>query len=597
MPGVANPSGLTLSYNGYTFPVSVQPPDISIRPVPDQAGRAVIYCEYTINLTATIYPDTGEPSASLQMQNLRERLSAPACELRIEGSGFSDLIVNEQGGNVWDAKYGPWPKVTACKQVGDNQAWQIAWTCVACVPEECPENTRPKLGRVLEWNYRISWAIDEHGLTRRTVSGHVSVPATRLSPRSLTIPDNGDRLREAVAQITIPVGFRRIPGTFDLSEDKRTLTFTVIDQQLESPWAPPPGVIIVRGTHSFNSASTHNFWKYVHTISADYTMARDEPKTKAWQHFRDLYIQRVKWAIQNRTQAFIPLSIQARESLWSEGMSFTLSYLITAGDGKDAPKALDDIMIGSGFWLAPPESGWRDWAVSLNKLATTPRGFAQMRFYNEDDSILNVCVQPDPEDTSGSNPKVRELKGTPPPKIPPGRGTNEPQQRFGTPPPKAKSWISYETRVRVIQKDEVARLKVLPNKDVRYRPRKIDIDSTIAHLPDYDAPADPPHVFQFRAEPSYEVEFEGKAIRAGYSIDRPRLTDVGGAKAYPINGEGDYFEQEIMANFLTPIAMAHWKQTYALETTPRKGIGPPDNPTLPTIPGVDDGLIGFTSLG
>lgn len=605
MPGVTNPSGMTISYNGYTFPVTVEPPKISIEPQFDSAGRIIVACKYTVSLSAVIYPGTDESNASLQMADLRTRLSAEACELRIEGTGFSDLVVNERGGRVWDMDWGPKPRVLECAQIGDDLAWRISWVCVAVTSEECPEDTKPLLGRVYEWCYSVRWSVDQRGLTTRTVTGHVMIPITRLVPTSREVPDQADKLREAVKNLIVPEGFRRVPGEATLSENRRRLDFVVTDQQLDSPWAPPPGVILCSGTHQVSNAGTNNWIQYRHTISASYTVARDQPKSRAWQHFAKLWKSRWSQARGGGRQLMLPLSLSMTETLWDMTTSFSISYITLPSKRAAAKKNPLDLLResmaqatgGSGLWLAPVPTSWTEWAESLKSGAFESRGYAGLKYDVKDDRLVNVCL-------TGGGSAVRSLASRRPPT------RNDPKNLKGTPPPppgddevpevkvaKDESWVKYESRLVIKEKDDLAKLKTLPLDEVKHRPREIETNSTIAFRSDYVAPKEKPHVFQLRAQPDQEIMFEGKAVRAGYTIDCPRLITVGGAKAYRMNGDGDYFEQEIFANFLTPVVAAKWRQTYVLESTPTRGIGPPDHPVFGALAGVDDGLIGFTALG
>lgn len=632
MPGVAL-DGTSIYYNGYEFPVTVEPPRITIEPVYDSAGRVVVACRFTFNISTIVFPytDFGEANTNTQMALLRVKLSEPAKELRVIGTGFSDFTVNTPGGRVWDMEWGPKPKVVSLRQVGDNQAWKLDWQVTACVPEECPESTHWSLKRIMEWCYSVQWDVDEQGLTTRTVTGHVMIPLTREPGNPLALPDHADRLREAVKDINTPEGFRRIPGPTTLSEDRRRLDFTITDKQFESIWSPPPGVTVITGSHSMNNYQAKNWLQWLHSVNVTITMGRDQSKADSWFHFGRIWRHRAftRQRDVRIDELWLPLTLSVNETMYSMTTSFRMDYIVTKNNvGADfGPQGflktvLRSVGRTSGMWSMPPDHTWLTWHASLRETALHSRGYAKLEYFKEDDKLINVCVAPPPTGRSLLPWKVppnpdRVLQG----RIP-GRGGNiDPKEDnaqgnlgggggAGNDPrlrgeeellnrriePRA-SFLMFNASIRIIEEDDVARLKVLPDSEVQPRRGRRTVDSDRQYEPDYDAKASPPFVFQYRAEPGYLVVYEGKAVRAGYSIDRPRLEEVGGQKAYPVKTADDYFQSEVVGNFLTPIVAAKWRLTYAMENTPKKPIGTPGNVLYGSLDGsADPQLDGFTSL-
>lgn len=610
MPGVANPAGMVVSYDAYEFPVSIGPPQISIQQVYDSAGRVVVACRYTVSLEAVIYPAGNDANASLHMADLRVKLSAPAKELRVEGTGFSDLVVNEQGGRVWDCEWGPKPEVISCEQVGDDQAWRISWRCVAVVPEECPEETKPGLKRTYEWCYSIRWSIDERGLTTRTVQGHVMVPLTRLDPDSvLAPPDSADRLREAVKNIACPEGFRRIPGDATLSEDRRRLDFVVTDRQFDSPYAPPPGVILCSGRHEMGNSQSLNWMKFQHSITASYTVGRNVRKSDTLRHFLEMVFARWAHARRAKKALILPLTFSANEALWSQETSYGLAYATIHQDA-----ALNDVRLrqdamltaisGGGLWVAPVKTTWDDWHASLKGDALESRGYAKLKWSTRDDKLVNVCVlEPPPDDGLRPLRPEGKLRNAPPEPPPPKDilqvfALSPPEARFG-PDPNLKpenSFLSYDLSLAIKPIDDVARFKLLHDEDAEalYKPRERSLHEPGPHPEDYAQGKSPPHAFQFRAQPSFEAVLTGSAVRANYHVGRPTVISVGGRKAYPIRTRADYFEQRVLGNLLTPLVLARWRLTYALDGVPAP-VAAPDHPVHGNVEGRPS-LTGFTAL-
>lgn len=599
MPGVANPQEMLVSYGpNFTFPVSMKPIDSALKPVWDQAGRVVVAHEYSFTLSCVLYPESDdEDDASRQMELVRQQLTKEADVLKIIGVGFGglgndDFIVNSPGGRVWDLKWGPHPDLEVFKQIGSSLAWEVVWT-VTTTLAPCPEESMPGKGRAMEWNYKVSWDVNEKGLTTRSVSGHVTIPLTRFpGPDVLTVKDSADSLRESVKDLLIPAGFRRIPGRSDLSEDRRTLTFSLQDVQFENQYCPPPGVILVTARHDFTTAQ-YNWFKATHTLSATYTAARDYPKSVAWTHFTELYLSR-RAAAEKAGQTFIPLILSGGETPYDTVTTFNLRYLVMGHQKKaDAQRLLALLPFRQGLWTPVPSSSWGAWVESVGRTAMHSRGYAGMKFDPADDYLLSLCQPPGDKLTNLSN-KTREYKLR---NVELGRKPNLPP---GDPDPE-DSWLQYRVRLRILQRDDNVVLKLLPTTPVEagYKPRRGDVmnDKLGGFIADYAPP--PPgterRVVQFRSEADYRVVLEGEAIRVGHAISNPVLTEVGGVKAFPVNDDGDHFSQEIVANaMLTPIAVATWRQAYVLLGTPRKPIGPPDNPTIGSI-GRTDNIEGFVA--
>lgn len=600
MPGVDIPSAVTIGYNGYIFSVFVEPPEIEVRPNYDSAGRAVVSRTYSVSLTAIVTPEGGSTTLE-HFEDMLAALQEPAGHFELLGTGFDDLdVCPDGGGGVRDVVWGPKPRLLRCTQIGNDQAWKVTWQCDVCIPA-CPEESTS--GRAMQWNYRVSWSIDPSGLTRRTVSGLVKIGQTRVSSTSKLVLDSADRLRDAVAHIQLIPGYRRIPGTFELSEDRNTLTFTVTDEQLPSVAAPPPGIIDCTASHRMSNSTAAGFARWTGTISANYEVARGFGKGIAWRNFRLLVGKRLTQEGRGRRDKvqYIPLSLSVGEPeiYGKQTAEFSLSYaLVVKGMGVNAGgglnvKALSDFLSQAGLWVEPPDSGWREWAQSLaDGLHNYPRGISQLFFDpRRDDVIVDIC-DPEPRPV----PEGRAIRTEPS-----GRGRKSLDEELrrevlpgGRPAPE-DSWMKYRVRLRVVPEDDVARLKVLPQKEVKWRPRDVDVDKPGRGWEADYPPGDDNAVFQFRGEPNIKIALEGEAVRVGYEVDPPRLKTAGGVPLVPMNDHTCYFETETVTNLMIPVVKAAWRQIYALPRTPGKPMTTPDNPLLGNA-ATKPTLTGFTAL-
>lgn len=567
--GVSARAGVTVSYNGWAFDVTLEPPRITLTPRYSRDGRTVSHVVHRIELVAIV---TASDTAT-DMASLREYLTQPAGYLRIEGTGYGDLTVNDPGGGgVRDVMWGPKPTVLSTEQIGDNRAWRIRWTCETALPEQCPDASS-RQDRLLEWSWSPSYTVGADGLTTRRVSGYVAIPQTRQNVDSRLVTRTIDEWKDTVMSQALIPGFRRTPGDWTVSADKCSAEFSFTDTQLEGYFAPPPGVIEVRADHEMRTVKDMGWFQYLHSLTATYKTAKGFPKAAAFNWFMGLWIERTNLTRRSGGQV-IPLSISIRDSIYSMETTLAMRWT-TSMPGKPTDRGQNEktnyiqrTVRDSGLWGQPPHSTWHEWAQSLEPNAWSPRGVAQIKLQAQD-YIVDICDSRQNILAADQNVPEEFLKAR---EIVPNNGV----------PPPGESWLTFRTWLNVDELPDTANLKLLPENEVTYDPSveaTIRIDSEDGgYQPSYARPQNSSEVIQQRAMPSYDVVFEGKAVRAGYPIPAPRLREVGGEKAYLVRDPYSYFIQDVNNNLIVPIATAIWRQRYRLANVPKRAILPPFNP-------------------
>src|SRR5262249_29661127 len=239
-------------------------------------------------------------------------------------------------GEARDVAWGPKPQLLRWKPLGNNQAAEVTWTVEVAVPE-C---FAPPVGTVrpMEAVYRVQWSVDAGGYQRRTVTGYLLIPMTRHNPGDPSLTDSADSFREQINPEPVP-GFRRIPGEFSLSDDKRRLDYAIVDEQMPEN-VPPAGFVDAEASHRVNW-QMGNKGAATATLSASYEPARETPKTRAWEEFRKLLQDRI--AELKGKAAAIPLSFTfAEPELYGRRTAeFSVTYQTT--------KYLDEILPVSGL--------------------------------------------------------------------------------------------------------------------------------------------------------------------------------------------------------------------------------------------------------
>ena len=590
-------SPLICFYNGVTFPTETETVGIESRPVPDSSGRAVMYVVHKITVRATIATANQAAGATTDatLAALRQRLTAYGGEFHYENVGFGNLTVNVPpggptvgaNGKARDAVWGPKPEMLSWKPLGQLAA-EVTWSVQVAVPE-C--DTATYAFATMEAVFRLQFDKDESGYTRRVYSGHVRIPQTRATVNTRTLSDSADRLLERVNPPPVP-GFRRIPGSATLSEDKCRLDYTITDQEI-GPNYPPPGVVEVSCSHT---ASTDQYYggQWFGTIRATYELARDTPRSTAFAYFYSVYEDRARQAQntpfrlagpkqgQRAAQVVLVrrLEVSEPEVYGKKGAAFSLTYAFMS--------RVEDIVKASGMWRPVPNSNWQRWATSLANTAFHPRGNAKLRFNPADDAIVDLCAQSQSTLRAGGGPTDTSALRTI------GDKTINP-----TPPPET-SWLRYWSVLWLEVLDETVEMKLLPQAPVNpyasspgnpylnspgaagflqgqapqlYRGPSTPFNTQVYASPYASSPgaagAGGGAVIQQRARPTVAAHLSGFAVRAGYPIAPPALVSVGGVPAVPANRGGPFFGHWIMASwFGLPIVGCWWHFRYLLAGTP-----------------------------
>jgi hypothetical protein len=544
----------TTKYNGYTFGVMTETVSIIGKPQWDSSGRAIKYIEWTLTLRTVIAQSTPTTTDDT-LESLRKTLMAVGKPLQYEDKGFGPLTINVN--DKKDVAWGPKPLSFNYTPIASRHAVEVVWSVAVAIPE-CDN---AKYRGIMEAVFGVTYERDRLGHTKRTYNGRMTIATTRDGRRLVDTADN--YLRKMVPEV--PRYFRRISQTENVSEDKATITITIVDEELPSDNVPPEGIVEVSFEHNIASMQSGGkfgaFTRYTGRMTATYTVDRGKRLTLAVEHFaacvRDRALDLMKNIVKdndNKTpgvKVVVPMASDFTEqnAYGVQSVKCGFRYLITCNP---------DVFMIRGMFRKMPLSDYDLWAKSM-EWAWDARGHYQMNLPTVADAIVDLCL----------GDKIEQRLGGQKPKPAKPKPAQQALGARGWPyPPKESSFVDIQTSLTLEPTDSVMRHVPLESGEARLRTPALLRDDAFAKISALPRGSDPP-IFQARAASMPVVIFTGFAIRAGWEIAPPVLRGAFGRAAIPANGDGyGFIHNQLPMAGPVPIFMAQWRLRYYLSDNP-----------------------------
>lgn len=554
------PARGTCAYNSYTFNGTAKTRMVG-RPVKSRDGRTITHVDYTLTVEWFLYDQENGLSCANQMILARRSLQAPRKRLQYLTNGFGDLDVNGADAAKQDLRWGPQPSEVQYEVVGHGQIWKCIWYCTFSV-SECSSLSLNALS-VMGFGYGAKWSFDETGYCTRTITGYVQTPGY---VRANGTWGTADDLRDLI-QVQIPLGFRRAPREFTLSDDRTTLDFTITDVEIPAE-SLPDGCTEADGMYDVSNMNPRDLSHWNGRFSCNYTVSPDRPRRDAWDAFWALVIDRIQWNItqnQQRGQGNnkpLLTSFRIGEGLYkgNRRMTFDLSFMFTAD--------LKNMMIDSGMWRPVPHTDSRHWASSVGSILGN-RGLSDLRFDAAGDIIINLC------DVSANLRTPNEPNNGP---------VLHTEDAPGNPQMKTEGYIRYQNRIDLKTQSGYIATRLLTNSDARFnRSMTARTDSSgnpvlttdpssspPPGVPQNDFPFVPPtptaadvESVQARVVPGQTARLRGYAVRVGKPAPPPKLLQVGDSPAIPSLQQ--HFDQMHVGFVMgVPMFYSEWNLPYSL---------------------------------
>ena len=564
-----------IAYNGFTFSGPRFRWQVSVRPEFSKDGRTTIAnittltVRYHLSDGFNIDPnvssnnvDTGYNHAQSvheygrrNVQWLRSMLMKSGSRLTISGMGFDvDINPGTQASvasnlNLFDVRWGPKPIRCDIVPIGDGVFWQVDWVCEFALPE-CVASTGLGHDGYLSLNgsygasyigfpynllsgaednletltYGVDWTIDHAGLTVRAIRGEYSVAVHRKSTAYVNgsrtdIPFTADEIREMIAPI-VPDEFQRVSQRYQMSEDKRTMTFEIIDRELASENGMPPGVVDMQMSHavSMEGLGLPGNRDIVCTMSGSVEVMKGVPKGFVFDRCLLIIQQRIDIARtavdgdDNTATAVFLVSIGVVEELYGpRKISFTVTYVIKQGvDGIPFANLINTTGLFREVDL--PSVTYDQWQKSLRNTAWHQRGVSRMEFQANEDKIVGPCEGP-----GGANRTALTL----PPYVTNGGGS-----LTSSCPGDSTSYIGWSSDIKITAK----------NNTIVNRPMRLPGETSSTYKPKSDEDATLTPVVRvsnsttrkaqtLAAETEVIVTVTGQAARLGKYPEIPKISE------------------------------------------------------------------------
>lgn len=581
-----------ITYNDYTFPdrskfhvteqYGYDPSDRVVEGTRFLLRVETIICNEAAVVTTPANYYAAQYDCKDEVHEARQKLSKPGKQLLIEHNGFAPRWdINGAYSVIRDISWGPKPRVLSWEPIGDTASCEVVWECEFFIPI-CNGDSNVQFNGLSSLSYGIGYSYDRRGYTTRRISGEISIALSMSENNNGALIDSIENYRDKLI-LNKPKNFAR-EVSWDVSPDKRTAQFTIVDSEISSPNAWPPGVVNITAQHRVGwTRSSLN--RINNTISATIEMAPDQLKARAWLIFRDIVQTRLQYAMlgqamvspgeDNSPPVIFLNTFDVVEELYENRVSFQIGYYFLNVANLDRLFKLTGLFQAVS-WVNQPSPTWDTWDETVKHLQPfqgngTDRGLSDLKFDNNSDKPITLCgnVQASPQQFNTRLPQPGTAYY--------GYGRTFVNQR----PPTRKSWIKFDAMISYKSNTGARQSVTVTTQDVE---RKL-FDPSDANLDGATVGASRAAVKRFvenHAEKNIIV-YSGYAERAGYPVPEPGKITIGGKTLTPV-GIGEFRTKYLGDYFGQPKYGASWRQEYMLDEIPQN-LGQ----QVPTAD--DDGLL------
>lgn len=286
------------------------------RVIYDEANISQVGTTYTFNIDGVIAEATIALFQS-KIQCANAAFSKPRLAFLVQwretsGDPWTDLYNITSASDI---SFGPHPESFNVQQFSGGKAG-IYSASVRCDTKDCYSNCTPfgRPSEILSITRRWDYAINPNGFTTRTVTGKLLVTS-----QSVLAGRPADFYR-AYVDVDTPVFYKRDSQNFTQSEDGRTLSFLMTDQEVY--WNLPE--FVSDGQASFG----YKFGQYNMTGTATLTGHFEAPKAVPFQAMLVQVYSLIHWYINPVATNAIAEEASVRQGIQSNTIDFVFTYSI-----------------------------------------------------------------------------------------------------------------------------------------------------------------------------------------------------------------------------------------------------------------------------
>ena len=449
------------------------------------------------------------------METVREKLMKSHKALTIEGLGFGEIDLSDVSDDI---HHGPHPIDFDWESIGQNQAAHITWQ-VEFVMSPCPEDSEG----IISISYSAQHSVNEKGYSTFTHSGVIEVT-----------PEKDPQAYRDYFVVAFPANCHRNRQD-GVSEDKRRISISITDREIESPNAYPAGVVSISAptTLSVRLPGQNLATSARVVISCNMELIGTESRRRAWAIWNSILAARLgRIAIADND--YILRDMTVTEDWYTNHYSF--SCVVTHYKNNLVTH------LGNFSFFAYVNQDWSIWASGMANVRR-PGGLSQGEFVSNKAEV-NLCL--------GDDPLFVNIDSTPPfPPIDAVLTLCNP-----TPTPE-KSWIEFEADL--IEAPLIESVTYTTYGESEVTQNAFNPAAVADRKPTFKfQPSGTGYSVKYKQSPSVQrYIWRGTAMRIGFPIPPPTKVTLNG-ETLKVAGEPLVENDLIGFQFCQPVYRATW---------------------------------------
>lgn len=578
--GFDNSSAVMLG--DFTFD-SVRQVRCAARNIEAEDGVTIIGHERTYTIAGYLYDST---NAGGFAEYMFAELMQPRQTFVIQNAGISDITVSQ----FVDIADGPKVLDLHLEPVGGSNCYLYTIVIRVTLPNTCGSSYYhypPVNGNVRALVYDVDWTINESQFQTRTISGYIELNNTRGA--NGVVSRNANELRNQLWDLHPVLPRFKRTQSYHESTDKRRLSFSIVDREIESPDAFPELAANISGRHRARWARGKEGAIQPNYVSLEVELSPYAvDRILGFKYFLDVLFAKMNFARKNGATVFLDV-LEIQDDLFSYNQSFQASFRllgeIKTSDGETGGIGPSTILAAGP---TQPMPFGRDTTAWLRCNRALPGGNANLRDAGNQFGTASSCTGVlDP--LKRQDPYRDEVGYV---------NTDNRRTLQNEKPPSDKSYLKYENSHTEESENPVMQLPYTQesqddsasggSSDPIVNPGSENPlgtpGSANQNTPEATSDSDPADTLKNKTTynggravgTAHEIQvsgikrkryiMSGSAVRVGYPVPRPQIAKIGDQDA--VEGRAVFSQKQLAYQFGQPVYGAAWQIEYLVENSP-----------------------------